>query len=496
MKLTKQTALKMALLLVLAINVSWEHLSFNSGEFASNSEVVTPNAGPPAPVAPAPATTSTPPAHLGVRPTPAPAAAAPARPMTTGDLKICNENFRVTYREIERNGRIETEILARRETATCDTCYISSITREGTLANVMSSKADADRAITSVVEILLRQNGSTCPGTVARTAPSPSPSPRRVGRDRDTDRDRDRDRDRDARNVCRDVPQDEQLDCLIGKLEKADDNPGRGDERAQSRVIMSRINSLVNGPLRTQLRSRLLSRDEGRQEEGDEAVDRTIEAIRELGDAHDLDRRQITRLVNQMEGLRVGGRTVRTTRTYSEDARNLRDEMGSAWHEWRRDPTNMWAASQVESLRQRHSMLNDTINRELMMGPFQQMQAFNRQGFLTGQDYREFAQPVDELRAMMMQALNPNQIRYSSVLDLTARDSLSPSLNPGMSLSTDLLRMRLGTGAGTGLRSHGIVLPATPPRLSFPGETTLRPTFTSGFPSARPTMGGRVNRGF
>ncbi len=493
MKLTKQTALKSALLLVLAVNVSWDHLGLMSGDFAS--ETVRASDQPPAAASPAPAPSTTPPAHLGVRSTPAPAAASPSRPTTSGDLKICNENFRITYREIERHGRIETEILARRETATCENCYISSITREGTLANVMSNKADADRAITSVVQILLRQNGSACPENVARTSPSPSPTPRRVGRN-DRDRDRDRDRNDDARNVCRDVPQDEQLECLIGKLEEADRNPGRGDDRAQSRTIMARINSLVNGPLRTQIRSRLLSRDETRQEEGDEAVERTIEAIRELGDAHDLDQRQVTRLVNQMEGLRAGGRTVRSTRNYSEEARGLRDEMGTAWQEWRRDPSNMWAASQVESLRQRHAILNDAINREVMMGPFQQMQAFNRQGFLTGQDYREFARPVDELRAMMLQALNPNQIRYSSVLDMTSPSSLSPSLNPNMPLSSDLLRMRLGTGTSTGLRSHGITLPATPPRLSFPGGATLSPTFTSGFPSSGPTLGGRVNRGF
>jgi hypothetical protein len=97
MKLTKQTALKSALLLFLAVNVSWDHLGFMSGAFAS--ETVRASGQPPAAASSAPAPSTTTPPHLGVRSTPAPAiASAPSRP-STGEERVSPRTGAVFIRD-------------------------------------------------------------------------------------------------------------------------------------------------------------------------------------------------------------------------------------------------------------------------------------------------------------------------------------------------------------------------------------------------------------
>ena len=151
-----------------------------------------------------------------------------------------------------------------------------------------------------------------------------------------------------------------------------------------------------------------------------------------------------------------------------DDVRSVRDQMRSSWAEYKRDPTNMWAAQEWNNARMMHTQLANQMNTEIGNQFVAPLQAYRQMGFLTAEDYREFTSPFTNMRNMMIAALNPESQQLANISGRSFTGAISSSaMGSDIVIPTDLGTVR---GQISRSRTNGFAIPTTAPQLSLPRQ--------------------------
>ena len=152
----------------------------------------------------------------------------------------------------------------------------------------------------------------------------------------------------------------------------------------------------------------------------------------------------------------------------ADDVRAVRDQMRSSWAEYKRDPTNMWAAQEWNNARMMHTQLANQMNTEIGNQFVAPLQAYRQMGFLTAEDYREFTSPFTNMRNMMIAALNPESQQLANISGRSFTGAISSSaMGSDIVIPTDLGTVR---GQISRSRTNGFAIPTTAPQLSLPRQ--------------------------
>jgi hypothetical protein len=512
MKLTNQTALKGALLMVLAANVSWEKLEVGSHELAS--EAVTGSPGAPL-AATGDGKVSTAPPGLAVKADGAPPAAikvaAPDAGKTTlpsheDSAKICGDTYKLKYQQVEKGGEMMTEITAHRPTRAGDSWV--SITWRADLINTIVKKSDADNALMATVKAHRTLKKEACPGSDVATREE-------TGKD-----DEDRSRIADGMKNCTldkkgtSLKGEAKLDCWLDQLNAIDKRVGKHkSDEAMSKAVLAEMQRIVRGPFKRQLKDALMSDDDDRAEHAKDLITEAMQTIEDLGAEHDLGRSRrsgrsnnaVSKLIGELSALKTGAEAHEESEKYAsrakdvkENLRNTRSEVNARrserdalYQQAMRNPLDTYAMQAYYESNQQYQNASatldfvkgdyDALRRDIGMNLepnlIRPMRSMQTTGLMTAQDYKEFSQPFSDLQKMMRESVNfMNQSNGSSVaanrtsgFSGAIKDSV---LGQDYAIPTDLASKRTSGVAGSA-RSTVPGLPTTAPTLSFQAPRSI-----------------------
>lgn len=487
MKLNSQTALKAGLFIALAANMNWGMQSMNASSLASES-VPAGKASTPSQSSGDAKPESQTPAVLVVKadgPKPEAAKAETAKPRLPSDdedKKICGDTYQVHYEEIQRGGVSYTEITFKRTGSSSD--WSDPTTKKGQLHELFKNKGSVDSLVATLVKEQRKENKLSCADTKQQEEMSEN-----SGREEKDAEEKAREQKRIAdgvKNCTLDktgerIKNSEKLRCWLDRLADADKLDKKKDRKVSRRSrddfdddmegkqVLANIKEIVRGPLRKLIKEMTLSTDESKQNEGIEAAEEAIETVKELASVNDLSSSRaggstndVRKLVGELEGLKLGGQTAQKSREMEDDVRSVRDQMRSSWAEYKRDPTNMWAAQEWNNSRMMHTQLANQMNAEIGNQFVAPLQAYRQMGFLTAEDYREFTSPFTNMRNMMIAALNPESQQLANISGRSFTGAISSSaMGSDIVIPTDLgaVRSQLSRGRTNG----GFVIPTSPP---------------------------------
>ncbi|MBK7890229.1 MAG: hypothetical protein IPJ84_05075 [Bdellovibrionales bacterium] len=485
MKLNSQTALKAGLFIALAANMNWGVQSMNASSLASESVPAGKAATPSQASGDAKPNSQTPAILVvkaeGPKPEAAkPETAKPRLPSDDEDKKICGDTYQVHYEEIQRGGVSYTEITFKR-TGTSD--WSDPTTKKGQLHELFKNKGSVDSLVTTLVKEQRKENKLSCADAKQEQMSENS------GRDEKDAEEKAREQKRIAdgvKNCTLDktgerIKNSEKLRCWLDRLADADKLDKKKDRKVSRRSrddfdddmegkqVLANIKEIVRGPLRKLIKEMTLSTDESKQNEGIEAAEEASEIVLELASANDLgtNRRggynnDISKLIGELSALKTGGQTAQKSREMEDDVRSVRDQMRSSWAEYKRDPTNMWAAQEWNNARMMHTQLANQMNSEIGNQFIAPLQAYRQMGFLTAEDYREFTSPFTNMRNMMIAALNPESQQLANLSGRSFTGTISsPAMGSDIVIPTDLGTVR--SQSSSGRTNSGFVIPTSPP---------------------------------
>lgn len=514
MKLTKQTAMKAALLAVLAANVSWEKMDFHSVQLAS-SEVTTAGAGSSG-AGTGDGKVSAAPDAMTVKATgEGPQAVKLSLPSHEGEARICGDVYKVHYQQVSREGgKMMTEITAIRASRSGDAAV--SITWKEDLINTMVKKSEADNVLAAAVKAHRTIKKESCTGEAAR------PSSQEVAEDK-ADRDEEKKRIADGMKNCTLNRKGEtlkgseaKLECWIDQLNNIGQRVGKHkSEDSEGKAVLAELQRIVRGPFKRLLKDALLSDDDDRVEHAKDMAKDAIDTIQEVGAEYDLGRTRngrsnsaISKLVGEIEGLKKGAEARQESDKYSDRAKDVRDNLRTARTEYSslmsirdqayqaamRNPLDPYAQQAYWDANQ--ALMNSQQSMSFLVGDYEALRldigmnlepnyirplrSMQTSGMMTSADYNEFTQPFLELQKMLRETRSFTSLSPQSTLTQANRPTgsiTSSLLGADRAIPTDLAVVRtLGGTAGSGSTAVGSRingLPSAAPTLSFPAPRSI-----------------------
>ncbi|MCM2281703.1 MAG: hypothetical protein NDI61_07640 [Bdellovibrionaceae bacterium] len=211
----------------------------------------------------------------------------------------------------------------------------------------------------------------------------------------------------------------EMIRCQIKRLtllENEKDDKGKTLSKSKQ---LAEVQKIVNEHLRRPIKKMLLSKDESENEDGIELADEVIEALNDIGRGE----HRIEKLANMFQGYKAGGETARRSRERSEDVSEVRERLTSARNELRQNPRDMYAIQDLRMALEEHRNLANQIDYDIYYGPVAAMQMHRSQGHLNTGDYNEFLSPFssikrsmeDMLRQSRTAGVSPGGVRFSDM---------------------------------------------------------------------------------
>lgn len=440
MKLTKSTALKGALLMVLAANVSWEKMEFSSIQLAS--ETTTSTANPPAAGTTGDGKVSTAPAALTVKTdgaAPAPVAvatsAAPAaivKPVAPAiyenELKVCGDTYKIHFEETIKGGETMTEVTAHRASSSDSLADATTILR-ATLIQTVAEKESAHRILTTHVKEARSKLKLACNEPVAVPAADAA---------KDDEKKTEADEEKKAladgiKNCVKDsrgksLDKEAKIDCWTAALEqtskrvnKRDSNGKKLSEEALSKAILADIQN-SHKELKKLLKGELLSDDDSRIEHARDAISKAMDTIKDQAEAYDFStsksgrkNNSVSKMVDQLAALQKGSELKEEADKYGERAKDIKDQarlarnqMDSDRQALLRNPLDQNANMQYNQSRQDFALVMadyEGLRQEIgnnfepmYMTPFKK---FQTQGAIDRQDYTEFTKGFTDIQKLM-----------------------------------------------------------------------------------------------
>jgi hypothetical protein len=513
MKLTKSTALKGALLMVLAANVSWEKIEFSSIQLASGgSETTTSSGGSGATAAPTgDGKVSQTPAALTVKAegaAPAPVAvaksAAPAAlPAKTlppasydAEMKICGEAYKVHFQETIKGGETMTEVTAHRASSSDSLGDATAIFR-APLAQTTYEKESAQRILTTHVKVAREKLKLAC--NEPATAQSAD-----IAKDAETKTEADEEKKALAdgiKNCTKDsrgksLDKESKIDCWTAALEnvskrvdKKGSNGKRLSEEALSKAILADLQNSQK-ELKRLLKGELLSDDDSRVEHARDAIETAMSTIEDQADAYDLKslksgrkNTSISKMVDQLAALRKGSEVKEEAEKYGDRAKDIRDQsrlarlqMESDRQALLRNPLDQNLGLQYAQSRQDYALViadYEGLRQEIGMN-FEPLQLtpfkkFQSQGMIDRSDFTEFTKSFTDIQKLMKETIGGLSNSRDTAAGSSSRTFSGPItgsvLDRNLDIPTDLAsRRNVGptyrSGTATGVPT--VNLPALP----------------------------------
>lgn len=525
MKLTKSAALKGALLMVLATNVSWEKIEFSSLQLAS--ETTTTSANPNAVPATGDGKVSSAPAVIAVKtdgtaPAPVTVASAPvatklavATPFDS-ELKICGDTYKIHFEETERGGEKMTEVTAHRAASSGSLGDATMILR-ATLAQTVWEKESAQRMLTTHVKVAREKLKLACADDVTATNGTAKTDEAKSEADEEKKALADgiKNCSKDARGKSLD--KEDKIDCWTAAIDHASkrvdrkgSNGKRLSEEALSKAILADLQHSQK-ELKKLLKAELMSDDDSRVEHAREAIETAMASIQDQADTYDLattskgrKNTAVSKMVDQLAALQKGSELKEEAGKYGERAKELRDQsrlartqMEADRQQLLRNPLDQNAGLQYAQSRQDYSLvMNDYegLRREIgtnfepmYMTPFKK---FQTQGAIDKADFNDFTKSFTDIQRLMKDTIGgrSNSLDASNISsNRTFSGAITRSvLDSSFAVPTDLGSVRNSgpsyrSGVATGVPT--VNLPALPTSMM-----NSNPTINNAAPT---NLGGR-----
>ncbi|MDZ4083003.1 MAG: hypothetical protein U1E10_08710 [Bdellovibrionales bacterium] len=512
MKLTKQTALKGALLMVLAANVSWEKLEVGSQELASEAVTGTPAtplaAAGDGKVSQTPAeltvvANGAPPAAIKIA---APDAAKTTLPSHEDSAKICGDIYKLKYQQVEKGGEMMTEITAHRPTRAGDSWV--SITWRADLINTIVKKSDADNALMATVKAHRTLKKEACPGSEVATREE-------TGKD-----DEEKTRIADGMKNCTldrkgtSLKGEAKLDCWLDQLNSIDKRVGKHkSDEAMSKAVLAEMQRIVRGPFKRLLKDALMSDDEDRADHARELVTEAMQAVEDIGAEHDLGRSSrtgrsnnaVSKLIGELSAMKTGAEAHEESEKYASRAKDVKEnlrttrselnarraERDALYQQAMRNPLDTYAmqayyesnqaylnaSATLDFVKGDYDALRMDIGMNLEPNLIRPLRTMQTTGLMTAQDYKEFSQPFADLQKMMRESVNFMNLSNVSSVAATRTSGFSGTiqnsvLGSDFAIPTNLATVR-STGFSGSARATIPGLPSTAPTLSFQAPRSI-----------------------
>lgn len=532
MKITKSAALKASLLLVLAANISWEHLEFKSTELAltgatSGGETVTGGGTSSAPTAASTAAISKAPEAITVKttgdaPTPVTVAkaevAAPAKPsqptFESEPLKICGEDYKAQYVQFEDEGITKTRITSvRMSTGKRET----SIVVDTNLINTIGKQDAPNRQLFATVRARRLENKEACGDEKV----TPIADEKEVVSSKDDDKIR-MAKEVDNCKVDSDgtkLERSEKIQCLIEAIEDADarvekrmsaKNAAKSKEKKTKRskysrdrddrdedvspaAVLAEVQSLY-GQLKGLLREELLPTRKSRRgdvvdnsqqrEDAEEMARDAMDAISSIAKAYRLGETRsgrtnntISKMIGELSALRNGSQMYTESEGYVAKAEEIRDDMRASTREVMENPLDPMAVQNYrQSTNEYWQLKNQMTNNNFALNKdYRQLKSFQSANLLSAQDFKQFSDPYTQIQRLLDEAIgrgSPGSQRGAFTGPIT-----SSYLDSDYSVPPNLAAMRGGAIPVIGRPAF----PATAPSLQFPaipGAGQVQPPYT------------------
>jgi hypothetical protein len=545
MKITKSAALKASLLLVLAANISWEHFESKSTELAlsgpaSGAESVggsgtassssTTTTGPISKApnsitvkangdAPAPVTVSKPETKVESKPevkAETTVAAKPSQPTFESELKICGEDYKVHYAQLEEEGITKTRITSvRASTGKRET----SIVVATNLINTIGKQDAPNRQLMATVRAFRLENKESCgdekvsvESDEKEVAISKEEEKKRLAKDVDSCK-----VDSDGTKLER----SEKIDCLIEAIRDADerverrmaaknaakakekktkkskysrDRDDRDDDVSPAAVLAevqglySQLKGLLRDELLPQRKSRRGDTDDNseQRENAEEMARDAIDAISDIAKAYNLGKTRngrssntISKMIGEISALRNGSQMYAESESYVERAQNIRDDLRASTREAMANPTDPMAIQNYRQstgeywdLKNQMTDNNFELNRD-----YRQLKAFQSASLLSAQDFTKFSDPYKQIQELLDEAIGRNSTgpRGAFTGPIT-----SSALGTDLAIPTNLAAMR-GVTPVVGRPAF----PLTAPTLHLPSVPNMAPVQAPYVPPQR-----------
>lgn len=526
--MSKETALKAALLMVLAANMSWERVEFSSTNLASQSEAVkSAGAAASAPAAKASdagaggrgatpvalalvakgdkpeavkaETTAVDAARVtGERQKAADLAAAATKTkpqITERQFQACGKEFTMVLTETDAHGQTLTQVQIRDTKEDQGKWMLKAKNYAGKLVdNLEESKlADIKTKAQNAVAAYHVEKAIDCPQETKKAKNDAKPETtekkkRKAARLENCTHDQGGTR----------LDKTEQMACFVEKISKlADKEFKTDDDEKVKRSVMADLRKIVRGPLHKLLKEHLLSKDESEQSAGITAIEEAISAVLEVGDAFDLGQSRnklgmvsynndISKIVKELESMKLGAETTNQARAYKDRATDLRDGRREAYFDLQRDITNPMKQATLQSYDQAYFNLSNEINGMVGNAFMRPLTFAQTTGALSSADFKDFSAAFRDLQSLMEQARDPKMaITATSRMAGPVKTSI---LGEDIAIPTDLSAVRTQkindtlrlTGSLTG--GSGGIISYEAPKLNFGRPTS---TFQGAAPALR-----------
>ncbi len=488
MKLTKSAALKGALLMVLAANMSWEKIEFGSTELASEAVGGAKTTTAPAATASAPAASTAAPAVVE-KVALAPEPAKVTQPTLETEEKVCGEKYVVFFQQIEIDGKSKTEISARRASGPSDKWDVT-VPIEGSLAKTVYQKESALRLVTAHVKHVRTKAKLACDTDKAETATTVADKD--AGKDDDKEAREEREAKKkeiaDRQKSCtvdrngKTLDKAGKIECLtsaLGNIEKRVDKKNadgkRLSEEALSKAALAEIQK-IHKELKRLLKSELMSKDESRVEEAKDSIVAAMDAIEESADVFDLGKSKsgrsnnsISKLIGELSALKSGAEAHEEGEKYVERSKEVRDNMRSSYAQALANPLDPYAMDSYRAAQYEYNQLRWDIGNNYEQQFLAPLKRYQSTGLLSAGDYKDFSTPFTDMQKFLREALGTSSAQTSNRSGFSGTITGSV-LGSDYAIPTNLAAMRTTSGATSNatrfLGTTGI--PMTAPSLSLP----------------------------
>lgn len=494
MKLTKTAALKGALLMVLAANMSWDRISFESMNLASTGspEVVgstanvTATAAAPTPVQETPAHHTA--AALKVS---QPDAATPVKvsqPEHSATLQMCGEAYAVHYQQFEERGVTMTRVSARKATNPQDKWDVAVILRSD-LIETISEKESAHRILATNVKEYRAKRKEACGQEVVAANAAKKEEVK-------AEQDEEKKRLADGMKKCeidskgQDIKRDERLSCFVEQLSRIDKNLDkkgadgkRLSEEALARAAQSELQRL-HREVKRLAKTDLLSKDESRADEAKELLVTAMDAIEDVAATYGLGvnprtgrtNNSVSKLIGELSALKHAGETNERSKEYVESAQSVRDNMRQSFESALRNPLDPYANYALQAARAEYQALQQDIGMNFEPQYMSPLNNYKRAGLISGAEFTEFTRSFSDIQRLMKEAISTGTNQPADRTRPTGTITGSV-LGSDYVLPANLAALRSqGTTASTS-RILGTTIPSAAPVINLPSipNQTLTP---------------------
>lgn len=484
MKLTKTTALKASLLLVLAAQISWERVDFSSTELAATgtpnetvSGAATPGrtrggaqpelsksgagatvnldkkAAPVEPVKVAAAETQ------AAAPVTAPVTAAVAAKVAPGEyldtdpLLVCGEKYNVRFQQNDYTTTTKTMASASRDSKP-DDAYDLPL-RTDLLASV-ANKESAREGLKHFIKEQRKIKGLACAGETETKA---------VAGKKAELTEEEKTKIADVKNCKTDkhgseLKGSEAIDCLTRELahadkrvEKKDSEGKRLSEKELSRKVLSEIQSLSRN-LKGKLRTALMSKDESRVEEAQEQLTAAMDAVVAGGEAFGGDEvkgfdNSISKIVKEFSALRKLSEAREEAKELKERGDDVKKEMRDSYQNALRNPLDRQAMEAYRTAQNDYVRLNSDATNNFQNTDLQDLLQYKRSGALASNDFNDFLKPWTDFQKLMKEALsNPTVSATTNFSGKITESSLGTEVAANLAASRAALAQRANSQVG------------------------------------------------